>query len=384
MFPSAKTVFAWDDCSDIFGIADSPSLQYEAGDPSNTLRFSLNGVADEAYEIRIIGNNGSTGYSAETTSVTGSGGVLDVSISASDNPNIFREGNFTILIKGPGTNKPNTIGHDSCLLDQYVVRGAKCEQITIYQNRPGEGANDVCFGGVNGGCLNITDDIWIKTKVVTGFSNDPYTDTVIHEVVPGNDEQANSSDGINDLNHGSMSVGTHTLTVRRDEFGLSNPVICETSFTLLVNCSNQADQCVDVEPTLNFMSPLTLGPDIFHLCNQIPEEQDSDRQECLKCAGGAGNTEGVWTAIGCINKNPKEIIGKFIILGLGMGGGITLLSFLAAGFIFSTSQGSPEKIKTAKEMMTTSVVGLLFIIFSTAMLQFIGWSVFKIPGFGGP
>ena len=129
-----------------------------------------------------------------------------------------------------------------------------------------------------------------------------------------------------------------------------------------------------------------MGPDEFSLCKQIPEEQVEQRSACLACTEGTDDYEGnagVWTAIGCIKRDPQAIIEKLVTVGLGIGGGFALLMFLTAGFIYSTSQGSSEKVKNAKEMVTASIVGIVFVIFSVTILQFIGWSILKIPGFGG-
>ena len=65
-----------------------------------------------------------------------------------------------------------------------------------------------------------------------------------------------------------------------------------------------------------------------------------------------------------------------------MGGGVALIMTLAGGFILSTSQGDPQKANQAKEMITNSVIGLLFVIFSVIILQFIGVTILQIPGFG--
>ena len=84
-----------------------------------------------------------------------------------------------------------------------------------------------------------------------------------------------------------------------------------------------------------------------------------------------------------MNLAPEQIAGELIRLGLSIGGGIGLLMILGAGFIFSTSQGDPKRVGDAKDLMTAAVTGLLFIIFSVTILQFIGFSVLQIPGFGG-
>lgn len=117
----------------------------------------------------------------------------------------------------------------------------------------------------------------------------------------------------------------------------------------------------------------------FDLCTQIPDTvQKGNCQTCL-------DSQGIWTAIGCINfeNNGANIVRTLITLGLSLGGGFTLLIILFAGFTLSTSQGDPKRVSEAKELITSAVIGLLFIIFSVTILQFIGVSLFRIPGFGG-
>lgn len=131
--------------------------------------------------------------------------------------------------------------------------------------------------------------------------------------------------------------------------------------------------------------PIDDGPDAgsanpFAICQQI--ENDTLRAKCQTCAGGQYGRDGVWTAIGCIKRDPNSIIKSLMQIGLGMGGGVALLSTLAGGFILSTSQGNPQKADQAKEIITNSIIGLLFIIFSVVILQFIGVTIFNIPGFG--
>jgi hypothetical protein len=46
-----------------------------------------------------------------------------------------------------------------------------------------------------------------------------------------------------------------------------------------------------------------------------------------------------------------------------------------------TSQGNPEKVQAAREQLTSAIVGLLFIIFSLAILTIIGVDILKLPGF---
>ncbi|MDQ3008394.1 MAG: pilin [bacterium] len=116
----------------------------------------------------------------------------------------------------------------------------------------------------------------------------------------------------------------------------------------------------------------------FKICEQIPESLD--RNACTSCLSGGG----IWTAIGCISANPQSMIASLIQIALGISGGVAIVMILASGFLFATSSGDTTKLKQAKEWLTSAIVGLLFIIFSVTILQFIGVTLLQIPGFGGP
>lgn len=116
----------------------------------------------------------------------------------------------------------------------------------------------------------------------------------------------------------------------------------------------------------------------FDLCLQISDRQDELKDRCIECFEAGG----VWTAIGCVPQTSEGIISTIMEIGLIMAGAITLIMILVGAFMLSTSQGDPKKTQEAKELITSAIIGLLFIIFSVTILQFIGVSVIKIPGFG--
>jgi len=122
----------------------------------------------------------------------------------------------------------------------------------------------------------------------------------------------------------------------------------------------------------------------FKLCSQVSSPKA--RAECESCAGitkeNPNESAGVWTAIGCIKREPTSIVQSLVKLGLGIGGGVSLIMTLAGGFLITTSQGDPKRAEQAKEMITSAIVGLLIIIFSVTILQFIGFDILRIPGFG--
>lgn len=132
----------------------------------------------------------------------------------------------------------------------------------------------------------------------------------------------------------------------------------------------------------------------FELCQQIPSTDL--RKECCACQTGIdaldngkcfkpdpGYQQGIWTAIGCIRANPEKIVEAILEVGLSIAGGAAILMILAASFMLSTSQGDPKRTSEARELITSAVIGILFIVFSVAILQFIGYDILRIPGFGG-
>lgn len=160
------------------------------------------------------------------------------------------------------------------------------------------------------------------------------------------------------------------------------------SFEIKSYQSCAENQC-NTEP-ISFQTGDENSSTTFYLCDQLPEGSKA-KTDCIKCATGnpgateegEGDREGIWTAVGCIKRSPKDIIGTLMRLGLTMGGGVALLMILGSGFILSTSAGDPKRTGEAKEMMVAAITGLIFVIFSVAILQFIGFSVLQIPGFGG-
>lgn len=101
-----------------------------------------------------------------------------------------------------------------------------------------------------------------------------------------------------------------------------------------------------------------------------------------QCAAknGQGGCATVNTALGPIGTDPGSIVKSLMGILLGLSGGVAILLIIAAGFQLSVSRGNPEKVKEARERLTAAIVGLLFIIFSVAILQIIGIDLLHIPG----
>jgi hypothetical protein len=66
---------------------------------------------------------------------------------------------------------------------------------------------------------------------------------------------------------------------------------------------------------------------------------------------------------------------------MGIAGGVLLLNILGAAFILATSRGEPKETDKARNNITSSIAGILFIIFSMVILRTIGVDILSIPGF---
>ncbi len=116
-------------------------------------------------------------------------------------------------------------------------------------------------------------------------------------------------------------------------------------------------------------------------CSTITDpKQKSGCESCM----GDDTSPGVWTAIGCIDdiqSNPNSLLEKVIRFAMGIAGGIAFLLILFGGLQIMTSAGNPEQLNAGRELVTSAITGLLLIIFSIFILQFIGVNIIGIPGF---
>lgn len=85
------------------------------------------------------------------------------------------------------------------------------------------------------------------------------------------------------------------------------------------------------------------------------------------------------TAIGCI---PFTVISDtvkfFLRWAIGVGGGIALLFIIYASLQIITSSGNPDKLQEGRDMLTSTIVGILMTIFSIFLLRIIGVNILGI------
>jgi len=130
-------------------------------------------------------------------------------------------------------------------------------------------------------------------------------------------------------------------------------------------CANgfvcQGGYCVAPTPTTTYASTTSVNP----------------------CTGPGG--EGIQTALGCIpTKDTTQFVSWILKFAIGIGGGIAFLLIIFGAIKILTSSGNPENVKAGQEMITSALMGLLFIIFSLFLLELIGVKILKIPGLGTP
>lgn len=122
--------------------------------------------------------------------------------------------------------------------------------------------------------------------------------------------------------------------------------------------------------------PADLNKAMAQLCYKYLQNSQ-EMPKCLSCA--ASNK--MYTALGCIPLNLQSFVSDYLLsVGVGLGGVVALLCIIYSAIMMQTSQGNPEKIKKAQEMLTSCIMGLMLIIFSVFILRLIGVDILKIPG----
>ena len=56
-----------------------------------------------------------------------------------------------------------------------------------------------------------------------------------------------------------------------------------------------------------------------------------------------------------------------------------MIFIVYAGFLIMTSSGNPKQVQAGKELLTAAVTGLVFLIMSAFLLNFIGVEILSLP-----
>ncbi len=405
---SPTQVYAVDNCADTYSIfTDSftvSSNEILNGDIGESLSISLSGFSPGlTYNIYGITVNPNIATSIKQP-LTVAGGKATIMLT---DPSYFYMPDYNLdqpwLLHIEAVDSRGDVAWDCAISESfYTIKKAvfSCAQLVVSQDRSvdvdGDGVPDMCHQTpTNGGCIDATADIVISGYIYKG--NQPSANHRINTDIGGaggrNEKtDTTAADGSFSVTYPAQEPDTYRLRVEGKTVPSIGFNICNLSDFIRIKPQCDDAPAGGLPPECSITKPPAPLPgqppgpvrgaiDSFSFCSQINDP--ALKIECLDCAGGEKGYAGVWTAIGCIKREPEAIVRKFMVVGISTGGGVALLSFLAAGFTLSTSQGDAKRIDDAKQLLTASITGLLFIIFSVTILEYIGYSILGIPGFGG-
>lgn len=96
--------------------------------------------------------------------------------------------------------------------------------------------------------------------------------------------------------------------------------------------------------------------------------------------GNCGDTA-VDTALGCLSVETKGFTVSLLTFLAGTAGAISLVIMLAATIQIMTGGDNAEQVKKGKELFTSAITGLLFIIFSVTLLRIVAGDIIQLEGF---
>ena len=104
---------------------------------------------------------------------------------------------------------------------------------------------------------------------------------------------------------------------------------------------------------------------------------------------GADPSYGVLTALGCIqtfqvkgSSQIKNVIGQILSWAVGIAGVIAFLVMVYAGAMIAMAGGDPKKVKAGQELIGAAVGGLVLIVLSIVILNFLGVSILGLGNLG--
>ena len=169
--------------------------------------------------------------------------------------------------------------------------------------------------------------------------------------------------------HTSDSQGTIIIPYTAAKDGITIHVVTQENYD---NFKKGERVCADKNIALD---PNTTG---FGGSN----EPNSPPPPCSGTRNADGTCAEIATGLGInISTNPNDLVKSVFGIVLSMSGGIAWLLIIVAGYQLMLARGNPEKIQSAKDRLTSAIIGLLFIIFSLVILQIIGVDILAIPGF---
>lgn len=102
----------------------------------------------------------------------------------------------------------------------------------------------------------------------------------------------------------------------------------------------------------------------------------------LAAAGSAPcAAEQTATDLGCIPNDPVGFVGEIYKFGIGLIGGVALISIIVGGYFILTSKGNPEQLSRGKGYIMYAVIGLLLAVFGFVFTELVFVDILELPGF---
>lgn len=121
-------------------------------------------------------------------------------------------------------------------------------------------------------------------------------------------------------------------------------------------------------------------------CNRYvtpPAPSPFNWQQCHDCLNPSGSftNKRYYTVFGCIDTDAGPLVQNILRIVFGIAGGSAFLSIIYGAVLVLTSTGDPERLQSGKDTITSSLIGLLLVIFSVFLLRVVGMDILKFPGF---
>ena len=369
----AQGAFTPSACSGIAVTATPTKNQFKVGDPDIVFSISSGLAPNVPYNVILYLYPGAATTSQTVTSTATGSLPQDLKLPL---PTAGDGKYYQVLLKRTDISNSTV-----CNMGQIevIASGAINCKITISQKN---NAGNTCSYTGSRSCLDRSRVSINATITMGGKPMDGQTvDVSIGDTFGWQQRTVNAQGGIDPVEFTSLTANKdYKVEISLDKWGFNNVTCNSVPFKVKESCLDSQGKPICSTDTTPIDTDDGVGiieeERVFQLCTQISnDELEAKCETCYK-------SEGVWTAVGCVSRKPQSIVKAFLEIGLGLGGGICLLMCLTGGFMLTTSQGDPKQVGEAREMITSAIVGLLFIIFSVFILQFIGVTILNIPGFG--
>lgn len=102
---------------------------------------------------------------------------------------------------------------------------------------------------------------------------------------------------------------------------------------------------------------------------------DREMNQCIACA----EDNGYYSAIGCFKFSVTDFITRWVFgFGVSLAGLLALACIIVGALKVQLSQGQAETVQQSREMIVSCLLGLILIIFSVFLLNFVGITI--LPG----